>query len=127
MEETMQKFSKIGGLIMLSGFITYASAFASTVEVINENKKDLDVVIEPGEGTILPNKQEVKFILKAGEHKTVDVSRTNFPDHDSFVVTGKVKIPSIYNKCGPMNMNKDYVVVYTSTDVGATACHYSVK
>jgi len=117
----------IGGMVALCS-ITYAAlAYASTVEILNDNKKDLEVVIEGGEGTIMPNKQELKYLIKKGGNKKVQITDKEFPDDNTFTITGKVNTPSLYNKCGPMWMDKDYIIVFSATSTGATACHYAAK
>ncbi|MCE2992007.1 MAG: hypothetical protein LW825_03690 [Candidatus Jidaibacter sp.] len=120
----MKKMLRIGGILIISGLLA-ASANAATVEVVNDNKKELEVIFGPGEGTVLPSKWDVKYILKHGEKKKVEISHDLFPEDNTFSVLGKVSMPSIYNRCGPMLIDRNYVVVFTATAAGATACHYS--
>ncbi len=113
--------------LILASLVFYNYANASTLEILNDNKKDLEIIVEPGEGTVMPNKQELKYVIKKGGSKKLHVSDKDFPDESTFTVTGKVNIPSLYNKCGPMFMDKDYTIIFTSTTTGATACHYTTK
>ena len=120
----MYKTLILSSLIGLCSLISYSTAQAAMVEVVNDNKKELEVIIEPGEGTILPNKQDLRYTIKKGERRKIEVSEKHFTEDNTFVVTGKVNVPSLYNKCGPMLMDRDYVVVFTPTSTGATTCYY---
>ncbi len=120
----MRNILVISGSLLLSGLLICSSANAAVLQIKNENKKDLEIVIEPGEGTVLPNKEATKRVLKAGEDRKIEVSEKDFPDSSTFVVIGKVNIPSLHNQCGPLFIDKDYRLSFTQTSTGATACHY---
>jgi hypothetical protein len=84
--------------IMLTGFTLVANA--STLEFKSDESVDVDIIIEPGDGSILPNNKQIKTVLKPKEEKKLEVKREDI-EKDTFSIVGKVTIPSIYNKCGP--------------------------
>lgn len=120
----MYKILIISGVLGLFGMLNHLTAHAAVVEVVNDNKKELEVIIEPGEGTMLPNKQDLRYTLKKGEKRKIEVSEKHFNEDNTFVVTGRVNVPSLYNKCGPMLIDRNYLVVFTPTAAGGTSCYY---
>ena len=119
----MQKVSTLKKLLALSIILACASAEASVLHVKNENRGDLELVVEPGTGSMRSSNQLTKRILRAGESTVVEVGTNDFPDNDTFSIVGKVKMPSLYNKCGPLLKSTNYRIVFVETSTNATACY----
>lgn len=119
----MQKISTLKKLLLVGAVLGFASAEASVLHIKNENRGELELVVEPGTGSMRSSKQLTKRILKAGESAVVEVGRNDFPDTESFSVVGKVKMPSLYNKCGPLLKSTNYKIVFVETATNATACY----
>lgn len=98
------------------------TANASVLYFKNDDTAEVDVTIEGGDGSIImPDKEAVRVVLKEGEQKTVEITRKNF-DKETFSVIGKVKMPSLYNKCGPLLVDKNYKIIFTGSKTGGTIC-----
>lgn len=109
----------------LGTLLICTAANASTVTIKSEETVDLDIIIEGGTGTVLPNKKEIKDTIKPGEEKVFEITKTTFDNQDLFTITGKVRMPSLHNKCELLSVDKDYKVVFTSAKTGGTICKAS--
>lgn len=123
---TMKKQSKtllkILAANVASVMLWSLTANASVLSIKNEDTADVDVIVEGGDGSIvIPDKEAVKLVLKEGEQKTIEITRKNF-DKETFSVVGKVKMPSLYNKCGPLLIDKNYKIIFTGSKTGGTIC-----
>lgn len=109
-------------VVLLS--LTSANVYASKVHIKNEDTADVNIIIEAGEGhaPMVGNKQSIELTLQPGEEREVSVSKQVLGNVDIFSITGKVKMPSLYNKCFPLYMNKDYKVSFIGGKVGGTIC-----
>ena len=97
-------------------------AQASTLQIKNDDTAEVDITIEAGDGNILtPGQEAIKIVLKAGEETTVEVTKKQL-DKETFSITGKVTMPSLYNKCGPLLIDKNYKIVFTGSKTGGTIC-----
>lgn len=108
-------YTTIGVLLICS------AANASTINIISDETADLDIVIEGGAGTVLPNKKEIKDTIKHGDERTFEITKATFGT-ETFTITGKVKMPSIHNKCELLSIDKNYKIVFTSSKTGGTIC-----
>lgn len=108
-------YTTIGVLLICS------AANASTISIVNDENVDLDILIEGGAGTVLPNKKEVKDTIKPGDEKSFEITKATFGT-ETFTITGKVKMPSIHNKCELLSIDKNYKVVFTGSKTGGTIC-----
>lgn len=108
-------------LLLASIIVINQQASASILNLKSDESADVEVSIEPGDGSILPNKEGLKVVLKPGEEKKIEVTKKMF-DNDSFSVTGKVKLPSMHNKCGNLLIDKDYKIIFTGSKMGGTIC-----
>jgi hypothetical protein len=98
------------------------TAYGATLQIKNDDTAEVDITIEGGDGNMLtPGKEAIRLVLKEGEQKTVEVKKSDL-DKDTFSITGKVKIPSLYNKCGPLMINKNYKIIFTGSKTGGTIC-----
>lgn len=109
------------GLLLTSIIAINEQASASILNLKSDESADVEISIEPGDGTVLPNKEGLKIVLKPGEEKKIEVTKKMF-DNDSFSVTGKVKLPSMHNKCANLLINKDYKIIFTGSKMGGTIC-----
>jgi hypothetical protein len=106
----------------LSTILLCGTAYGATLQIKNDDTAEVDVTIEAGDGNILnPGKEAIRVVLKEGEEKTVEVKKSEL-DKDTFSITGKVKMPSLYNKCGPLLINKNYKIIFTGSKTGGTIC-----
>jgi hypothetical protein len=69
----------------------------------------------------MPDKEAIRVVLKEGEQKTVEITKKTF-DKETFSVTGKVKMPSLYNRCGALLVDKNYKIIFTGSKTGGTIC-----
>jgi outer membrane protein W len=105
----------------LSVILLCSSANAAMLNITNDDTASVEVVIEPGTGTVLPSKKSIHMELKAGEKKTIEVSKDTFGT-ETFSVMGKVTMPSIYNKCELLSISKNYNIIFTAGKMGGTIC-----
>jgi hypothetical protein len=106
----------------LSTILLCGTAYGSTLQIKNDDTAAVDIIIEAGDGNILnPGKEAIRVILKEGEEKTVEVKKSQL-DKETFSVTGKVSMPSLYNKCAPLLISKDYKIIFTGAKTGGTIC-----
>lgn len=98
-------------------------AYASTLTVKNDDSADVEVVIEPGEGNIVVNSSnQVRRTVKPKQEQQIEVTRDAMGNAEAFSVTGKVRMPSLYNRCGPLLIDKDYKIVFVGSKAGGTIC-----
>ena len=106
----------------LAAILLCGTAYASTLHIKNDDTAEVDITVEAGDGNLLAaGKESIRLILKEGEEKTIEVKREQL-DKDTFSITGKVKMPSLYNKCGPLLINKNYKIIFTGSKTGGTIC-----
>lgn len=120
--------TKIQNSVLLFGFgvsvlLACANVDASLIDIKNSDVdgRKVDVIIEPGSGTILPNKRSIKIVLDNGEEEKVDVRKDLFKNN-SFTVTGVVTMPSTVNKCSSLQIDTDYEIVFTKSKSGGIEC-----
>jgi hypothetical protein len=119
----MNKFSFSVGSIILLSLVLQERAWSATIRVKNDNNESLELVIEPGEGTVLPNRQQTNRVIKKHQTKSFTVTEVDFPNNSTFSVLGKVAVPSLYNRCTGLFLSKDYEITFSPTPAGATSCH----
>lgn len=104
-------------ILLLAGAVE-----ASNLEIKNDDTAEVDITIEGGDGNILtPGKEAIRVVLKEGEQKTIKVTKEQL-NKETFSVTGKVTMPSLYNKCGPLLIEKNYKIIFTGSKTGGTIC-----
>lgn len=101
-----------------------AQANATTIYLTNTDTSDINVIVEPGKGKITPNSTEIKQILKPGQEKDLMINKEALNGASTFSVTGKGSLPSLYNKCGPLSIDKNYKIVFVGGKVGDIVCNY---
>ena len=107
--------------VLAAGVLTFPFVCsASTITVKNESDSEVTAHIEPGEGKIVTtsNSPQVKYTLKAGEKKVIEVKKDSLGDVEVFSVKGSVTAPSLYNRCTGLFMSKDYTVAFVPGKVG---------
>jgi hypothetical protein len=109
-------------LTLLYGILQAGDAKASTLKIKNDDTAKVDIIIEPGDGSIVvADKNSIKLSLKQGQEKTVTVDKSKM-EKDTFSVKGTVKLPSLYNKCGPLMVDRNYKIIFTGAKSGGTIC-----
>lgn len=109
-------------LVLLCGILQAGIAKASILKIKNDDSAKVDIIIEPGDGSVLvADKNSIKLTLKQGQEKTLTVDK-NKMEKDTFNVKGTVKLPSLYNKCGPLMIDKNYKIIFTGAKSGGTIC-----
>lgn len=116
------KVTSLGKVVI--GLTLIAQAEAATLCIKNDDNVNVNVIIEPGEGTITPGSTEIKQIIKPGEEKTIDVTKETMNNANTFSIKGKVTIPSIYNKCGPLLIDNNYKIIFVGGKAGGVICTY---
>ena len=109
----------LGAFISLSG----ANANASVIDLKNldSDGREVNVVIEPGDGTILPSKRAIKIVLDKYEEEKIEVRKSLFKK-ETFSVIGSVTMPSTGNKCSSLLIDTDYEIVFTKSKGGGIEC-----
>lgn len=117
---------KISTILKISALslILAMNANAANIYLKNEDTAKVEVFIEPGQGTLLPNSTEVKQVLKPGEEKTVTITKETMNGSEVFSVKGKVTMPSLHNQCGPLYIDNDYKIVFVGGKVKDVVCTY---
>lgn len=114
------------GLVSLAAMFVAMSANAANVEVKNEVGETLEVTVEPADGSILPSSNDTKFDLPAAGTKKLTLTKESLNNKETFSITGSSKktvhMPSLYNKCGPISLDKDYKIIFTEGKAGGIIC-----
>lgn len=97
-------------------------AHAAVITIKNDDSANVDIVIEPGEGSIISRSNQIKQTIKPKEEQKIEVTKEAMGSSDTFSVTGKVRMPSLYNKCGPLFIDKDYKIIFVGSKAGGTIC-----
>jgi len=98
-------------------------ASANTLHIKNDDTAQVNVEIEPGEGkTLTSSTTAVKQVVKPGKEIVLELNREILGDADTFSVKGSVKMPSLYNKCGPLSVDKNYKIVFVGGKLGTVVC-----
>ena len=121
MKKNYKKISSKLLFCALSSLFLTTTVNAGTLTIKSNETADVDLLIEPGVGTVLPNKESIKAVLHPKEEKEFEVNKDTFGT-DTFSVTGKVKVPSVDNKCELLSVDKSYVITFTGTKMGGTIC-----
>ncbi len=109
--------------LVIAMLTTSFNSFASTLTVKNDDTANIDIIIEPGEGSLTSSSHQIKDTIKPKEQKKIEVYKNQLGDVEIFSVTGKVKIPSIYNRCGGLFIDKNYKIVFVGSKAGGTICY----
>ena len=113
MKKNYKKISSKLLFCALSSLFLTTTANAGTLTIKSNETADID--------TVLPNKESIKAVLHPKEEKEFEVNKDTFGT-DTFSVTGKVKVPSVDNKCELLSVDKSYVITFTGTKMGGTIC-----
>jgi uncharacterized membrane protein len=119
------KYVLILTLVSASIGLTSSLAHGSTISIKNDDTAEVKISIEPGEGHMSifsGNKKAIELVLQPGEEKDVEISKKLFGNADVYTITGTVKMISLYNKCFPLDINKNYKVVFVGGRAGGTVC-----
>jgi hypothetical protein len=108
--------------VMAVSLVMPLCAYASVVTIKNDDSADIEVVIEPGEGSIIKSANQLRQTVKPKQEQKIEVTREVMGNAETFSVTGKVKMPSLYNRCGPLLIDKDYRVIFVGSKTGGTIC-----
>lgn len=109
-------------MALLCVILQSGNAKASILKIKNDDTAKVDIIIEPGDGSVLvADKNSIKLSLQQGQEKTVTVDKSKM-EKDIFSVKGSVKLPSVYNKCGPLMIDKNYKIIFTGAKSGGTIC-----
>jgi|GEM_PF-6321589 hypothetical protein len=111
-------------LLFLPAVVMFSTidATAATIWVKNDDSTSVHVLIEAGEGHATKKHPYIETTIKPGEEREIDVSPKQFVNIEVFSVTGTVKMPSLYNKCFPLLMSKNYKIIFVGGRVGGTIC-----
>jgi hypothetical protein len=97
--------------------------FAGEVIIDNQHSGELDIVIEPGDGSLLGSStHQIKHQLEPGEEKSYNLKKSDLGNHTTFSVMGSVTMPSLHNKCGPLPVSKNYRITFVESKLGGAIC-----
>lgn len=120
------KFNKLKAFWSLL-ILLESQVFASTLIIQNDDHcSELEVIIEPGEGSFLSSTPQIKRILKPSEKVTMTgITPEKLGNVGTFSVIGKVTMPSLYNRCTGLFFDKNYTIVFSPTKTGGVVCHHT--
>jgi len=102
-------------------------ASATTLTIKNDDTAKVNVVVEPGNGTITPSSPAVKQIVKPGEEISLTINKELLDNADTFSIKGSVNVPSPHNKCGPLSFSNNYKIVFVSGKLGTVICTHEAQ
>lgn len=105
--------------IALLPFITNAS----TLEIINDDTAKVEIFIEAGDGKIISDAKPMKYKLAPKTQMNIEVSNELIEGNTVFSIIGKVKMPSLYNRCKGLFTDRDYKIVFVSSKAGGVVCY----
>lgn len=118
-------------ILVLNSSTFYASATGASVNghsskiyLKNDYNSNIDVVIEPSEGTIIKSTPQIKQQLACGKEEVIEVKKEQLGNVDTFSITGVASIPSFHNKCSGLFFGNDYKVVITESKTLGPVCHF---
>lgn len=114
----------IFSLLLIFPFVINA-AESNTLRIKNDDNSSVEVIIEPGEGTILKNSPQVRLTIPSGKVEEVEIKKDQLGNFDTISVTGRTTMPSLYNKCSGLFISKDYDIVFTPSKAGGVICYHS--
>lgn len=110
----MKKKSSL--FLFAASFLFCSEAFSTTLTVKNESTSNLELVVEPGDGTIFSSDYQIKRVVKPSETiKIKDITPDKLGNVDTFSVLGRVTMPSIKNRCKDLSFKKNYHIVFVPT------------
>lgn len=113
--------------LIISALSLPFNSLAATLLIKNDDTANIEIIIEPGEGSLTGSSHQIKDTIKPKEEKTIEVHKDQFGNADIFSISGKVKMPSLYNKCSGLFMDKDYKVIFVGSKTGGTICYAEPK
>ena len=119
----MSKIIILGSTLAFIAGACSGADTSSTIVFKNDDSALINLIIEPGDGSLVASAPYIKQVLESGEEKTITVSRNDLGKVETFSVKGTVKMPSLYNRCTGLFMGRDYKVVFTGSKAGGTVCY----
>jgi len=120
-----QYYNNLNKILTTSALVSiflFHRADASTIFLKNDDTAEVDVIIEAGSGNVISQaKEAIRLTLKEGEEKKLEITKNNF-DKETFTITGKVKMPSLYNNCTHLLIDKNYKIIFTGSKTGGVVC-----
>lgn len=92
----------------------------------NEDKNKIDLVISPVGNYATPDSTEIREFIKPNEEIVVTLGRRRLDNAKAFSVKGSVKVSSPDSKCGPLQFDHNYKIVFVSGKEGTIVCKYDV-
>jgi len=118
--------SKLTG-VSVACLLLACGASATNLTIKNNDTVQVNVVVEPGNGTVTPSSPAVKQIVKPGEEISLTINKELLDNADTFSVRGSVNVPSSNNKCGPLSFYNDYKIVFESGKAGTIICTHAIQ
>jgi hypothetical protein len=101
-------------------------SYASTLTIKNDDNTEIEVVIQPGEGSVTGSSTEIRNKIKSKQQKKIEVDKSDIGNAEIFSVIGKVTLPSVYNRCNGLFIDKNYKIVFVASKAGGTICYKEV-
>ena len=95
-------------------------AYAGRLNIINKNKKDLQIVIQPEETTSNGKRIEYIRIIPAQHQITFDVTEEELEGKTTFNIKGKVNKFTPGSTCDHLSSEENYRINFTDDLVGTT-------
>lgn len=106
--------------IVLLSCVTSHAAFASKLEVKNENNKDLIVYIQ-AEGSASEDLHWMEVTVPANSTQTVNVTDKDMAGKQTYFVRGRTNPITPRGTCANLSIDKNYKVTFKNLNVG-TEC-----
>jgi hypothetical protein len=95
-----------------------SSAYAGTVKVINENKKELELNIK-AQGAMTENLASYIQKVPAENQYSFTVNREQLKGKSTYLITGKTNL-LLGDSCKNLSVDKDYQLTFTNDTLGTT-------
>lgn len=109
-------------LYLLLSVTIISQAQASTIEMVNNDTAKVEVIIEPGEGSLMSSTPQIRQYLNPGEKKKLNITQEIMGQASTISITGKVTMPSLNNQCKSLFLDKNYKIVFTGSKTGGVVC-----
>lgn len=124
--ENIKRNGKKSNLLLFLSTVLAMLSFscqASDLEIINEDSARIEVAIEAGDGKLISPLKQFQHLINAKTRKKVEIAKEDIEDAEVFSVIGKVKMPSLYNRCKGLFIDKDYKIIFVSSKTGGVVCY----
>ncbi len=109
-----------------AGMITFAhGSVAANLTIKNDDTANVEIVIQPGEGTTFASSPEIRRTLAPGKEEKMTVTSADMGGAAIFSIKGIGTMPTLTgNVCHELSINKNYQVTFSPKTLGGISCHH---